>query len=195
MRIVDAKGKVVLASAQQYLDYVEAYFDAAGTYDMTIIAPNGTSKTYQIIVTGESLGKPFATVSAGTGEGKVTLEERFEELEDGDRDFNGDFIIDDSSENIIFNGYFGEAMLSEIKTINGKEYLDVTISSVLIENFYLDADYKNLINDGLNTLEVLETEGEQPVKFVRFYVVIELMGMKIAVECNVFLADLPEAGE
>ena len=123
---------------------------------------SGTSKDYQIIVTGESLGKPFATVSAGKGAGKVTLEERFEEIEGGDRDFNGDFIIDDSSENVIFNGYFGKAMLSEIKTIKGKEYLDVTISSELIDNFYFDADFKNLINDGLNTLEVFETEDEQP---------------------------------
>ena len=120
-----------------------------------------------------------------------TLEERFEEVEGGDRDFNGDFIIDDSSENVIFNGYFGEAMLSEVKTIKGKEYLDVTISSELIDNFYFDADFKNLINDGLNTLEVFETEDEQPVKYVRFYVAIEFIGMKIVVECNVFLADLP----
>lgn len=195
VRIEDLEGKLIIASAQQSLDYVEAYFEAAGTYKMIVIAPDGTSKTYQIIVTGESLGKPFATVSAGKGAGKVTLEERFEELEDGDRDFNGDFIIDDSSENIIFNGYFGEAMLSEIKTIKGKEYLDVTISSVLIDNFYFDADHKNLINDGLNTLEVFETEDEQPVKYVRFYVAIELLGMKITIECNVFLADLQKAGE
>ena len=195
VRIEDLEGKIIIASAQQSLDYVEAYFEAAGTYKMTVIAPDGTSKTYQIIVTGESLGKPFATVSAGKGAGKVTLEERFEEVEGGDRDFNGDFIIDDSSENIIFNGYFGKAMLSEIKTIKGKEYLDVTISSELIDNFYFDADFKNLINNGLNTLEVFETEDEQPVKYVRFYVAIELIGMKVTVECNVFLADLQKAGE
>ena len=65
----------------------------------------------------------------------------------------------------------------------------------MIDNFYFDADFKNLINDGLNTLEVFETEDEQPVKYVRFYVAIEFIGMKIVVECNVFLADLQTAGE
>lgn len=195
VKIEDANGKVIVACAQEHSSYVEAYFPAKGTYQMVVISPNGTEKTYQIIVTGDTLDKPFATISAGTDDGKVTLQERYEKLDDGDYDFNGDFIIDDSGSAPIFNGYFGEAMLSEIKTVNGKEYLDVTVSSVVIENFYLDEDCLVKANDGLNTLEVFETEGEQPVKFVRLYVTVELMGLKVVVSCNVFLADLPEAGE
>ena len=155
---------------------------------MTVYATNGATKLYTLIVSGENLGKPIAKVVAGTGEKQVKLEERFE-----DEDFVGDFVVGGDEDQTIFFGYFGKAMLSEIKTVKNKEYLDVSVESILIANMTADKDGKIALKNGTNTLEVKVDENE--VKYVEFYVIIRVYGQTIKIRCMIYLADSPDAGE
>lgn len=191
-KIINEEGTVVYADCLQSLRHFNVTFKTAGTYQMTVYATNGATKLYTLIVSGENLGKPIAKVVAGTGDKQVKLEERYEEI-DGDEDFVGDFVIGGDEDQTIFFGYFGEAMLSEIKTVKNKEYLDVSVESILIANMTADKDGKIALKNGTNTLEVKVDENE--VKYVEFYVIIRVYGQTIKIRCMIYLADSPDAGE
>lgn len=191
-KITDEEGNVVYADCLQSLGHFAVSFKNAGTYKMTVYAPNGASKIYTLIVSGDNLGKPVAKVVAGTGENQVELEERFEEV-DGYEDFVGDFVVGGDEDQTIFIGYFGEKMLSETKTIKGKEYLDVSVESILIANMTVDKDGKVALKTGTNTLEVKVDENE--AKYVEFYVIMRVYGQTNKIRCMIYLADSPDAGE
>lgn len=191
-KIINEEGTVVYADCLQSLRHFNVTFKTAGTYQMTVYATNGATKLYTLIVSGENLGKPIAKVVAGTGDKQVKLEERYEEI-DGDEDFVGDFVIGGDEDQTIFFGYFGEAMLSEIKTVKNKEYLDVSVESILIANMTADKDGKIALKNGTNTLEVKVDENE--VKYVEFYVIIRVYGQTIKIRCMIYLADSLDAGE
>mgnify|MGYP000186580185 FL=1 len=187
-KITNEEGTVVYADCLQSLKHFNVTFKTAGTYQMTVYATNGATKNYTLIVSGDDLGKPIAKVVAGTGENQVKLEERFE-----DEDFVGDFVVGGDEDQTIFFGYFGKAMLSEIKTVKNKEYLDVSVESILIANMTADKDGKIALKNGTNTLEVKVDENE--VKYVEFYVIIRVYGQTIKIRCMIYLADSPDAGE
>lgn len=186
-KITDEAGNIVFAGFILYSDCFEVNFNTAGTYKVTIIAPNGERKEYTLIVSGKDIGKPITKVVAGTNENQVTLE-----CVKDDEESYGDFLIG-FTDSPYFVGYFGEAMLSEIKTINGEEFLDVSIDSILIDRMSIDKDKTTLVKNGVNTLRVLIDENDE--KFVEIYLSMPVGGRNYVIRCMVYLADLPTDGE
>lgn len=186
-KIVDQSGNVVYAGLPEYSACFTISFKTAGTYIVSIIAPNGETKEYTLIVSGENIEKPITKVVAGSGENQVVLE-CVKENEDSYGDFEMEFTDVPN-----FIGYFGSEMLNEIKTINGEEFLDVSIDSILIEKMSIDKDGNVPLKNGMNTLRVLTDENDE--KYVEIYLTMFLFERRVSISCRAYLSDLSTTGE
>lgn len=185
-KVTDELGNVIFASVLEQSYQRLVHFTASGTYNLLIIAPNGNTKNYTIIVNGENLEKPLAKITVGSDSDKVELIEKFEEV-DGDFDFVGDFNIE-NDENLQFIGYLGESTISQTKVINGKTFLELSLVSSVIDRFYADEEGKTKLVEDVNSLEAFENELEQ--KYVVFYVHVKTAICKnIAIPCYMYFLD------
>ena len=184
-KLTNEAGDVVYISILDQPYKRSIYFTKSGTYTLLITAPNGNTKTYTIIIGGENVSKPLASVKAGTGADEVTLIETIEYV-DFDLGFAGDLIIEDE-ENLMLYGYFGSNMQNHTIMVNGKECLSVNLTSGIIDYLYLDENCILNAEEGTNILEVLQNDNKQ--KYVVIYAKAEVFGIKTIIPCYLYLED------
>ncbi len=184
-KLTNEAGDVVYISILDQPYKRSIYFTKSGTYTLLITAPNGNTKTYTIIIGGENVSKPLASVKAGTGADEVTLTETIEYV-DFDLGFAGDLIIEDE-ENLMLYGYFGSNMQNHTIMVNGKECLSVNLTSGIIDYLYLDENCILDAKEGTNILKVLQNDNEQ--KYVVIYAKAEVFGIKAIIPCYLYLED------